>query len=719
MGNWVESLIILSLISIITILVIDNRAYAELPSLSFTQHPIGSNAERADFYLYDPSLTNDPVKHTTTVTITTSCSPTPIPFQLDDERHSGYFFSPKIVTQLGCSTPYYDPQTGILKVENQQIVRVDSSQYAIYDEATISTPSSDDILWAKKRLNGNYPTNSASGDTNTKCQAYGGDSDGDGICNNWENGSLQINYPYASSPYTLSCGTPTSEDPVCPSPTKKDIYIELDYMTFHKPDQRSIDNLKKVFESSGITLHFLVDEEIGHKSDLRWNGYDYSWGYGFQQVKAKWFGTASERSDPNWNAKWPNKKEVFHYALSVHKQTENLSQTGVAEPWGNDFMISGGVMPDKVFPMQYEEATILHELGHNLGLNHGGGDNINCKPNYISVMNYHYQYPIEDPYRALNYSHIQLPALNELNNGLNEQTGITSYKINGAEQNVVWYGPLGIPNAPGTWKTGGTWIDWNQDSQIQTALSMSIHQDPGLIDCQGSSQTSLNGYNDWESLKFSSWGSGYFSSSMTYEQIQEKQVNILVGLKIAILALDDSDFVNPQDATLTKKNYSQRIDQAIYYVNKNEYKSAEKEIKKLEPTLDGIGNDDLIKSDVAKKKGISARIAGIIEAEEIISNVPIGKSHSDIVDKDNPCSTGNKLENDKCVMIDQPKSSSFCKNNEVYVIALWLNKEKCVEYALYHTTMYSSTPVVLSLNKDSTFVTNVPKPFEESTLKAP
>ncbi len=30
----------------------------------------------------------------------------------------------------------------------------------------------------------------------------------------------------------------------------------------------------------------------------------------------------------------------------------------------------------------------MHELGHNLGLRHGGMDDLNCKPNYLSVMNY-------------------------------------------------------------------------------------------------------------------------------------------------------------------------------------------------------------------------------------------------------------------------------------------------------------------------------------------
>ena len=33
----------------------------------------------------------------------------------------------------------------------------------------------------------------------------------------------------------------------------------------------------------------------------------------------------------------------------------------------------------------------MHELGHLLGLQHGGADATNFKPNYLSVMNYDFQ----------------------------------------------------------------------------------------------------------------------------------------------------------------------------------------------------------------------------------------------------------------------------------------------------------------------------------------
>ena len=55
----------------------------------------------------------------------------------------------------------------------------------------------------------------------------------------------------------------------------------------------------------------------------------------------------------------------------------------------------------------------MHELGHTLGLHHGGGDDINNKPNYYSVMNYAWQVP-HSGYSSdwkLDYSDETMPTL--------------------------------------------------------------------------------------------------------------------------------------------------------------------------------------------------------------------------------------------------------------------------------------------------------------------
>jgi len=78
--------------------------------------------------------------------------------------------------------------------------------------------------------------------------------------------------------------------------------------------------------------------------------------------------------------------------------------SGLAEIDGNDFMVTlGNAFNDKnAAPTRgIQGGTFMHELGHNLGLRHGGGSDLNAdaedtptfKPNYLSVMNYKFQFP--------------------------------------------------------------------------------------------------------------------------------------------------------------------------------------------------------------------------------------------------------------------------------------------------------------------------------------
>lgn len=105
---------------------------------------------------------------------------------------------------------------------------------------------------------------------------------------------------------------------------------------------------------------------------------------------------------------------------------------------------------NQVGTVQAEAGTLMHELGHPLTLTHGGAYypnptadspgfvsyGQNCKPNFISVMNYLFQIR-GFPDGAIDYSGQTLADLNE--SGLSESTGLGSPT---AAHPTRWYAPL-------------------------------------------------------------------------------------------------------------------------------------------------------------------------------------------------------------------------------------------------------------------------------------
>ena len=101
----------------------------------------------------------------------------------------------------------------------------------------------------------------------------------------------------------------------------------------------------------------------------------------------------------------------------------------------------------------------MHELGHNLGLRHGGVDNANCKPHHASVMNYAYQFPNTVTDRPLNYSpsclgvaaplHVRQPESPGNDACLNEGCLDESLGVGPLYTGKIAFGPLaGVPPKP-------------------------------------------------------------------------------------------------------------------------------------------------------------------------------------------------------------------------------------------------------------------------------
>lgn len=173
----------------------------------------------------------------------------------------------------------------------------------------------------------------------------------------------------------------------------------------------------------------------------------------------------------------------FHYVILPHRYYTSSNSSGQAELPGNDMIVSlycfGSA--DNV------ANTIMHELGHNLLLRHGGNVDINYKPNYNSVMNYLYQFDGVDTdctppgNGVLTYSYGTHIPLDE--NALIESQGI-----------------CGDPPGPG-------W-DWDENGTItDLPVVKDINKAPLAVPGDGILGVLVD-YNDWANLYFAGVAAG-------------------------------------------------------------------------------------------------------------------------------------------------------------------------------------------------------------------
>ncbi|OLD41863.1 MAG: hypothetical protein AUI60_00315 [Thaumarchaeota archaeon 13_1_40CM_2_39_4] len=262
-----------------------------------------------------------------------------------------------------------------------------------------------------------------------------GGSHGDYICDNWKvtNGNcgassswsgLCIPIPAASGGttyYKWSCGNGSDPLNPCPAVEKKDVYVEIDYMQNHRPSQKALLDISNVFKSQStpVQLHWLIDEELPHYASITGplNGAATQYtADDFNRIKRVHFGTLTERNSALDDCPVGDsttcvseiltaKRQAFHYMIMGHSQTNYPQSSGVSEyvsgtPFGasNDVLTSLGLFSWRIGSIDQQSGTIMHELGHGLGLGHGGpyhtatDPNVNCKPNYLSVMSWARQF---------------------------------------------------------------------------------------------------------------------------------------------------------------------------------------------------------------------------------------------------------------------------------------------------------------------------------------
>lgn len=241
------------------------------------------------------------------------------------------------------------------------------------------------------------------------------DADGDGLFNVWEDegvrdcdNNMVLNLPMLGA---------TSDH--------KDIFIEYDWTPGNAPVASSIAAVKAAFAAAPSDAGG-VENPDGQDGIRLWidtgnaaTGDDFGGG---QQIDLddvpngssvpKFAGDFDENGTADfYDVKEdyfdPNRRFAFHYLINSGSGTTeqgaapgscsdgidndgdglidgddiaNCHRNSQAERPGNDIFLS---VPGA--------GILMHELGHNLNLQHGGDVGTNCKPNYVSVMNYNMQ----------------------------------------------------------------------------------------------------------------------------------------------------------------------------------------------------------------------------------------------------------------------------------------------------------------------------------------
>ena len=261
----------------------------------------------------------------------------------------------------------------------------------------------------------------------------------------------------------------------------------------------------------------------------------------FDEAKNTFFGTADERRDPNWEYIQAAKKRAFRYCIFANQLESDDNPPshllGRGELPGNDFVVTLGGLDE--WGSRTVACTFMHELGHNLGLGHGGNrpdglpDHTNYKPNYISVMNYGFDQFRDTGDRPLlpDYSRQETVVLNEAainenlpffwNNSPNEQgTVIHGYRVPGEQPRV---GHLFVVDL--------LLQDWNHDGRYSDSVAIDLNWlgegYPGGA-ASPSPGDVMTSQNDWDKIQLPIGTDGDFADgaheTMNYEEISEEIV---------------------------------------------------------------------------------------------------------------------------------------------------------------------------------------------------
>ncbi|HXZ80247.1 MAG TPA: hypothetical protein VEG30_09980 [Terriglobales bacterium] len=271
------------------------------------------------------------------------------------------------------------------------------------------------------------PDNALGGSNANMCFQMGFDSDDDGLLDVWEQFGVDTDNDGVIDLDLASMGA---------NPLRKDVFVESDFLQAanhtHAPNKSAIVQIVQSFANSpvqnpdgttGVQLHVDTGSQFGAGQTFSLAGPNGVTGtYGDMGGGGTAIPEAGNEIIDGFGKNTPNvtqfadlkkanfdpkREPIFRYLIWGHQTNVRAASgdctTGETDKSRRNFMVTlGGTHSDGTpcwdtvngFSVGTTEqpGTFMHELGHTLGLQHGGNETTNNKPNYLSVMNYSFQF---------------------------------------------------------------------------------------------------------------------------------------------------------------------------------------------------------------------------------------------------------------------------------------------------------------------------------------
>jgi hypothetical protein len=369
------------------------------------------------------------------------------------------------------------------------------------------------------------------------------DTDGDGLPDDWETNGADID---ANGSVDLDLAAMGA------SPTHKDLFVEVDWLTKDdrklgpinlgggfdaRPSTAAAKNVTAAFNafpvpnpdgSQGIHLHLDAgaDSIMNPVGNVKWGALTRANAIRNGLRYPDWPGKDWRQLDTFRNANVETaRRGIFHYVLYVDEIgcDGDKCTTGYSRGIPGHDLVLAKDDPDDFFHNirgvatdRQEGVTLAHELGHNLGLGHGGRERdddprsqfANFKANYLSIMNYFYSNTglirTDGSDGHIQYSSQELDPLDPQD--LDETGGLDPNPTD--HLRVLFFCPSGKVSPPAdSWSS----IDWDcGGGQPANGSSNDNLQSSGCITLNGSCETpdlsQVLSSDDYHSLHF--WGVG-------------------------------------------------------------------------------------------------------------------------------------------------------------------------------------------------------------------